>query len=127
MRVLGMLPASRRKRRCIVPVVARASAWVRAPESGILRVMVSLGSQVEKNTLLGVVADPFGEQELEVRSPYKGIIVGRSNLPLVHEGEALFHIARFQKLDAASASVEEFAVQFDPDMEYPPTPDGPIV
>lgn len=127
MRVLGMLPESKRKRRCLVPVVARASAWVRAPESGILRAMVSLGSQVEKNTLLGVVADPFGEQELEVRSPYKGIIVGRSNLPLVHEGEALFHIARFQKLDAASASVEEFTVHFDPDMEYPPTPDGPIV
>ena len=127
MRVLDMLPPSRRKRRCIVPVTARASTWVRSPESGILRAMVSLGSQVEKNTLLGVVADPFGEQEIEVRSPYKGIIVGRSNLPLVHEGEALFHLARFQKLDAASASVEEFAVHFDPDMEYPPTPEGPIV
>jgi len=127
MRVLGMLPPSRKKRQCLVPVVARASAWVRAPESGILRAMVSLGTQVEKNTLLGVVADPFGEQELEVRSPYKGIIVGRTNLPLVHEGEALFHIARFQKLDAATASVEEFTVNFDPDMEYPPTPDGPIV
>lgn len=127
MRILGMLPQGRRKKRCIVPVVARASAWVRAPESGILRAMASLGAQVEKGSLLGVVADPFGEQEYEIRSPWKGIIVGRSNLPLVHEGEALFHIARFQKIDAASASVEEFSVHFDPDIDEGSTVDGPIV
>lgn len=127
MRALDMLPASRKKKKPYKPVIARASSWVRSPESGILRAMVTLGTLVEKDTLLGVVADPFGEKEVEVRAPHKGIIVGRSNLPLVHEGEALFHLARFQKLDAALARVEEFHEHHEPDPEYPPGPEGPIL
>jgi len=127
MRALDMLPASRKRKKPYNPVIARASNWVRSPESGILRAMVALGTQVEKDTLLGVVADPFGEREVEVRAPYKGIIVGRSNLPLVHEGEALFHLARFQKLDAALALMEEFHEQHEPEPEYPPGPEGPIL
>jgi len=127
MRALDMLPAVRKKRVEFKPVIARSSNWVRSSESGILRAMVALGTQVEKDTLLGVVADPFGEREVEIRSPYKGIIVGRSNLPLVHEGEALFHLARFQKLDAALSNVEEFHENYEPEVIYPPEPDSPIL
>jgi len=127
MRALDMLPAVRRKKAPFKPVIARSSTWVRSPESGILRVMVSLGTQVEKDTLLGVVADPFGESEEEIRSPYKGIIVGRNNLPLVHEGEALFHLARFQKIDDALSNVEEFHENYEPEFSYPPEPDSPIL
>lgn len=127
MRALDMLPAVRKKKVQFKPVIARSSSWVRSSESGILRAMVSLGTQVEKDTLLGVVADPFGEREVEIRSPYKGIIVGRNNLPLVHEGEALFHLARFQKLDAALSSVEEFHESYEPEIIYPPEPDSPIL
>lgn len=127
MRALGMLPESRRKKHAFHPVLARSSSWVRSPDSGILRAMVSLGTQVEKNTLLGVVADPFGERDAEIRSPYNGIIVGRTNLPLVHEGEALFHVARFRKLDDAAASVEGFTENYEPEPAYPPEPEGPII
>lgn len=127
MRALGMLPAVRKRKVQYKPVIARSSSWVRSSESGILRAMVTLGTQVEKETLLGVVADPFGEREVEIRAPYKGIIVGRSNLPLVHEGEALFHLARFQKLDAALSSVEEFTESYEPEVIYPPEPDSPIL
>jgi predicted deacylase len=126
MRALDMLPAARKKKKPYKPVIARASNWVRSPESGILRALVALGTQVEKDTLLGVVADPFGEREVEVRSPHKGIIVGRNNLPLVHEGEALFHLARFQKVDAAMALVEEFHEHYELDMEFPPDAEGPL-
>jgi len=127
MRYLGMLPAVRKKKDQYKPVIARSSSWVRSSESGIFRAMVALGTQVEKDTLLGVVADPFGEREVEIRSPYKGIIVGRTNLPLVHEGEALFHLARFQKLDAALSNVEEFHENYEPEVIYPPEPDSPIL
>ncbi|MES9860293.1 MAG: succinylglutamate desuccinylase/aspartoacylase family protein, partial [Candidatus Thiodiazotropha sp. 4PDIVS1] len=96
MRTLEMLPATRRKsQKQIDPVVARSSSWVRAPDSGVLRAMVPLGGRVKKGTLLGVVADPFGESEFQLNSPFSGIIIGRSNLPLVNEGDALYHIARF--------------------------------
>ena len=127
MRALGMLPESKRKKQPYHPVLARSSVWVRSPDSGILRAMVSLGTQVDKDTLLGVVADPFGERDVEIRSPYNGIIVGRTNLPLVHEGEALFHLARFRKLDDAAASVEGFTENFEPEPSYPPEPEGPIL
>lgn len=127
MRALEMLPQVKRKKSPVRPVVARSSSWVRSPESGILRAMVALGNQVEKNTLLGMVADPFGQQDVEIRSPYNGIIVGRTNLPLVHEGEALFHVARFSKVDAVAASVESFAETFEPDPDFPPSPEGPIL
>lgn len=127
MRALDMLPAVRKKKVQYKPVIARSSSWVRSSESGILRAMVSLGTQVERDTLLGVVADPFGEREVEIRSPNKGIIVGRNNLPLVHEGEALFHLARFQKTDDAQSIVEEFHESFEPEAVYPPEPDSPII
>lgn len=127
MRALDMLPAVRKKKKAYKPVLARSSSWVRSPDSGILRAMVALGAQVEKDSLLGVVADPFGERDVEIRSPYNGIIVGRSNLPLVHEGEALFHVARFSKLDAAAASVEGFTENYEPEPSFPPEPEGPIL
>lgn len=127
MRALDMLPAVRKRKKPYKPVLARSSSWVRSPDSGILRAMVSLGTMVERDTLLGIVADPFGERDVEIRSPYNGIIVGRSNLPLVHEGEALFHVARFRKLDDAAASVEGFAENYEPEAIYPPEPDSPIL
>jgi hypothetical protein len=107
MRELGMLPASR-GRGCNEPLVARASSWVRAGRSGILRVTVPLGARVRKGQVIGVIADPFGQQELEVQASAGGIIIGRTNLPLVNEGEGLFHIARFDSTREAESTVEAF-------------------
>ena len=96
MRSLGMLPPSRGTSKSYKePVVARSSSWVRASDSGILRALIPLGGRVSKGTLLGVVSDPFGEKEAQITSPYSGIIIGKTNLPLVNEGDALYHIARF--------------------------------
>jgi len=97
MRELNMLPASKRKNKHTVePFVARSSNWVRAPASGVIRTHVALGARIKRNTVLGIVSDPFGGGEREITAPYSGIIIGRSVLPLVLEGEALFHIARFE-------------------------------
>lgn len=109
MRELKMLPAARQKsNKGAGSVVARSSSWVRAPESGILRAMAPLGAHVKKNQLLGIVADPFGEQELQLLSPYSGIVIGRTNLPLVNEGDALFHLARFEDVGEVASNVEGF-------------------
>jgi predicted deacylase len=108
MRHLGMLPRSRKKAP-FDPIVARSSSWVRAPQSGIFRAYVSLGERVTKGqTVLGVIADPFGEQEQEVRAPFGGIVIGRLNLPLVNEGDAVYHIARFHRTDLAAERVEDY-------------------
>ena len=92
LRTLGMLPRPRRQPRH--SVVLRSSSWVRADNSGILRVLVGLGAAVQRGTVLGLIGDPFGEGETQVVAPAAGVVIGRSNLPLVFEGEALFHIAR---------------------------------
>jgi len=109
MRDLEMLPVSRKTRRTTKePVVARSSTWVRAPKGGIIRVHVHLGERVEKDSWLATVSAPFGEQEQQVLSPCSGIVIGRSNLPLVNEGDGLFHIARFARPSAAALAVEAF-------------------
>ena len=127
MRTLGMLPAVRSKSaKRIEPVVARSSSWVRAPDSGILRAMVPLGSRVKKDTLLGMVADPFGETEITVTSAYNGIVIGRTNLPLVNEGDALFHIARFERVIEAAHKVDEFNEEHSPELISSPNSESPI-
>lgn len=75
-------------------VVLRSSAWVRAPYSGVARPWVRLGDMVREGDVLGVVADPVGAEEYEMRASHDGIVIGRSNLPLAYEGEAVFHIGR---------------------------------
>ena len=108
MRHLGMLPATRR-RTPREPIMARASGWVRAPQSGILRTFASLGDRVTRDqTRLAVISDPFGETEAEILAPASGIIIGQLNLPLINEGDALFHIAQFNRTDLAVERLESF-------------------
>ena len=114
MRHLGMLPRSRRRRTAAAePFVARSSSWVRAPESGVLRTTASLGARVERDDLLGLITDPFGDSEVQVRSPADAILIGRTNIPLVHEGEALFHLARFEDDEGVAESLETFQSEND--------------
>jgi hypothetical protein len=91
--------------RLVEPVVARSSTWARSPCSGILRVQVALGEEVRVGQTLGIVGDPFGEVETAVTCPADGVIIGRLNMPLVHEGDALFHIARVDSAAAAAKTV----------------------
>ena len=127
MRTLEMIPPSRRKtKKQLEPVVARSSSWVRASESGILRAMIPLGARVKKNTLLGVISDPFGEKETEIKSLFNGIVIGRTELPLVNEGDALYHVARFSDSKEAEAIVDEFVEEHLPELTTSPDIDSPI-
>lgn len=99
MRHLGMLPSrpgSSGRRARAEPFIASSSHWVRAPQAGILRARVRLGTAVEKETRLGVVADPLGEGDVALRATRPGIVIGRSEIPLVNEGDAVFHVASFE-------------------------------
>lgn len=115
MRELGMLAVRRRRRLPPKPVIALDSNWVRAPESGILRSLVELGERVTEHQLLAYVADPFGEDEVAVRAEHSGIVIGRSNLPLAHAGDALYHVARVRGAQAVADQVEAFQAANDAD------------
>ena len=127
MREIGMLPKLKSRKKIIEPLVAKNSVWVRAPQSGILRALKVLGAKVIKGELLGLVSDPFGGAEVEVLASCNGIIIGKSNIPLVNEGEALFHIARFKSTDEVADNVEEFQTVMDPAADDSPASEPPIV
>jgi predicted deacylase len=114
MRNLGMLAQKKVRNPPPEPLIARSSRWIRTPQSGILRSLVPLGHQVEPGDIIGRVADPFGKNEQVILATDAGIIIGRTNLPLVHEGEALFHVAHFKEPDTAAESVGAFQDQHDP-------------
>lgn len=93
MRELRMLAPTKAKK-YKPPVLLRSSTWARASKSGILRAQVKLGDMVKKGDVLGFISDPAGQKDEFVDASSEGIIIGRTNIPLVYEGEALFHIGR---------------------------------
>ena len=116
MRKIGMLAPSRSTKRYNEPFVARSSNWERAPESGLLRSVAVLGRFVKKGEALGTIADPVTGSEVPVTTRYSGVVIGRTEMPLVHEGEAIFHIARFEEsAKEITAQVEAFQSDHDPE------------
>lgn len=108
MRHIGMLPESRKQKR-VTPVVARSTQWVRAGTSGIVSGKVRLGSTVAKGQRLATISDPLGDETEDVVAPLDGIVIGRTNLPLAHEGDALFNLSSFADVPKAGDIVEIFA------------------
>jgi len=99
-------------------VKCNTSRWYRAPAGGLFRGYLTTGDTVSPGTILGAISDPFGETETELVSEDEGIIIGRSNMPAVYEGEALFHIAETARADAAAEGVSaqlEAAPLYDED------------
>lgn len=114
MHAMGMIA----KKGVVMPRVssvrAKKSTWDRAPVGGLLRSFKTTGEFVETGDLLGTVADPFGELEADVVATHAGVIIGRSNLPVVNEGDALFHIAVTQGANAET-KIERLTDQLDAD------------
>lgn len=121
MRHIGMLPKRQRKQR--EAIVARSSAWLRAEKSGIVRPLVGLGQQVKKDELLAAISDPYGKNEIELRAKFSGVVIGRLNLPLVHEGDAVFHVAKFESSGEAEQVVDHLQTQAEVQLseeDHPP-------
>lgn len=125
MREIGMLPAHKSSRKKPFTEVAMTSTWVRAPQSGIVRLIKPLGSWVKQDEILGVVADPFGDDEQQALAPFDGVVIGKTNLPLVNEGEALFHIAKVKSRNTAD-HIEEYQQVLDPNSDSSAPAEPPV-
>ena len=72
--------------------------------------------------MLAVVGGLFGEDAQELVSPVDGVIIGHATLPVVNQGDALFHIAEVKTLDGvghgARSIADALAVSEPP---HPPT------
>ena len=106
MKHLDMLSAASIKPAKTKPVCSHNSHWLRAAIGGIFRAFRATGDFVEADEVMGIVSDPFGESETEVRAREGGVIIGRTNLPAVNRGDALFHVAMIDKPDVAERRVD---------------------
>lgn len=93
----------------IMPFIAYSSSWVRADNSGFVRDRVQIGDQVTKGQVLAEIGDSFGEVQSKVLAGREGIVIGKQNIPLVQEGDAMFHIAYFKESDEVAGNIEDLA------------------
>lgn len=70
----------------------KESHWVRAEVSGIFRYARESGNKVKVGQTIGYISSPSNDYSHKVVSPYNGHIIGHNNFPMVHKGDALFHI-----------------------------------
>lgn len=105
MRKLEMIPV-KKGRRGIEPFIARRSGWLRAGDSGIVNHKKQLGDHVKKGELLATIADLYGNELDQVLADADGIIIGKQNIPLVQEGEAMYHVAYFQEPNEVLENLE---------------------
>ena len=117
MYTINMLDSSKRATRptrpAPKPFIAHSSYWTRATRSGIVRMLSKIGSLVHKDEVIAIISDPYGDEVETVKARVEGIVIGATQLPVVHEGDALFHIATFQepeKVEESLADLDELAV-----------------
>ncbi|QOP41113.1 succinylglutamate desuccinylase/aspartoacylase family protein [Sulfurimonas marina] len=105
----GNLPKIKEKSKKKVPIVTRSSKWIRSNSSGVLRTIKALGDTVETDDILAYIDDPLGGESTEILSPFRGVVIGKSQIPLAQEGDAVFHIANISNLNVAENKIEYFS------------------
>ncbi|NJL14657.1 MAG: succinylglutamate desuccinylase/aspartoacylase family protein [Microscillaceae bacterium] len=68
------------------------SYWIRANTSGLFRLKRHSGQRVLPGESIGVIHGPTNRYEEVVEADQEGYIIGHNNVPVVHKGDALFHI-----------------------------------
>ncbi len=115
LRQMGMISAKGVAHAKTKPQFCPSSKWLRAPIGGLLRTYLTDGDLAHEGDLLGSVSDPFGDTDMEIRAPFNGIIVGRATLPVVNEGDAVFHLARVASVKRAVDAVGDLTAQLADD------------
>ena len=108
LRELKMLPIVNKKRKFKNPIIARSSQWIRSTESGIIRTIKGLGDTVKKDEIIAYVDEPLDDDSFEIKATFSGVIIGKSEIPLIQEGDAIFHIAKLTDLEVAENKIEYF-------------------
>lgn len=108
LREIEMLPANSKKRKIRTPIITRSSQWIRSAEGGIVRTIKALGDIVKENEIIAYVDEPLGDKSSEILATFDGVIIGKSEIPLIQEGDAIFHIAKLKDLQVAENKIESF-------------------
>jgi predicted deacylase len=108
LRESDMLPKISRKKEQKSPIVSRNSKWIRSGGGGILRTIKALGEVVKELEIIAYIDEPLGDEIYAVYAPFDGVIIGKSEIPLVQEGDAIFHIAKLKNIETAEDRLEFF-------------------
>jgi len=73
--------------------------WVRALAGGILDLEVELGQTLARGAPISVSTNPFGRERSLLKAPWAGVVLGLTQLPLVHPGDAICHLARLERAE----------------------------
>ena len=69
------------------------TVWVRAATSGLFHFRKKVGQTVQKDQVVGSIADPFGTSaSIEILAPQSGIISAITTHPHVYEGQGIIEI-----------------------------------
>lgn len=72
------------------------STWIRSKIGGIYRNFTEPGSFIHKNQVLGVVTDPYGQDEIPIHSRVEGYAIGVNYQSVINTGEPLVHVGIVQ-------------------------------
>ena len=78
------------------PREAERKTWLRARRAGILRLRKCSGDFVKKGECLGTIGDAFEAASGKVVANFDGLIISHVNNPLVHQGDAVIHLAKLK-------------------------------
>jgi predicted deacylase len=87
------------------------SGWVRARGTGMLHLEAELGQHVTRGERLGGLFDSFGKRVRLVHADRDGIVIGRTEAPVVNAGDALVHLAEVEGAEVEGAEVEGAEVE----------------
>lgn len=102
-------------------LLSPASRWIRSPNTGILHTKCDLGHKVIKGDILGKISDSLGLSHTNIIANVDGIIVGRTQLPFVFQGDAIFNVAWVPDPEKA----EEILLEFQEEIELNVSSDDP--
>lgn len=103
-----MLPKVVHKKPRKTPIITKTSQWMRSSESGMLRTIKALGDIVHKDETIAFIDEPLGDESFELKALFDGVIIGKSEIPLVQAGDAVFHIAKINNIEMAEDKIEYF-------------------
>lgn len=115
LRHVNMVPAKGIAKPKAASQYCASSKWLRAPMGGLVRTFRSNGDVVSEGDVMAAVSDPFGDREEEILAPFNGVIVGRAVLPVVNEGDAVFHLARVKSVARAEEAMGDLNDQLTDD------------
>lgn len=114
MQKIGMLNSIKQKtKKTKQSFIAKSSYWIRAAESGILSSTKKLGAQIKANEIIAEISDPFARHVTQIKAEAAGIIIGQTQIPLVNEGDAIFHVASFENIQEVHKRVELYEEYID--------------